>query len=90
MPWCDPCDRFYNPNSVTSEGTCPTCGLALDASEVASAAAVRESTADKRPTVAAVGVDRTTRVPWHFWLMVGALALYLGWRLIQGIVLFVT
>jgi len=23
--------------------------------------------------------------PWHFWLVVIALALYLGWRLIQGV-----
>jgi len=25
------------------------------------------------------------KAPWHFWLLVIALALYLGWRLIQGI-----
>ncbi len=25
------------------------------------------------------------RVPWHFWLMLGVLVLYLGWRLVQGI-----
>lgn len=29
MPWCRDCDRFYNPNSVRSDGTCPTCGLRL-------------------------------------------------------------
>lgn len=26
MPWCDTCDRFYNPNSLEADGTCPTCG----------------------------------------------------------------
>lgn len=26
MPWCDTCDRFYNPNTLRSDGTCPTCG----------------------------------------------------------------
>ncbi len=26
MPWCDTCDRFYNPNSLQPDGTCPTCG----------------------------------------------------------------
>jgi hypothetical protein len=26
MPWCDPCDRFYNPTSLTEDGECPTCG----------------------------------------------------------------
>ncbi|MEZ5322580.1 MAG: hypothetical protein R2698_11020 [Microthrixaceae bacterium] len=25
------------------------------------------------------------KVPWHFWLLVIALAIYLGWRLVQGI-----
>ena len=25
------------------------------------------------------------KVPWHFWVLLGALVIYLGWRLIQGI-----
>ncbi len=25
------------------------------------------------------------KIPWHFWLLVVALVIYLGWRLIQGI-----
>ncbi len=25
-----------------------------------------------------------TKAPWHFWLMVVALVMYLGWRLLQG------
>jgi hypothetical protein len=29
--------------------------------------------------------DAATRVPWHFWLLVVALVIYLGWRLVQGI-----
>jgi len=24
-------------------------------------------------------------VPWHFWLLLGALVIYLGWRAIQGV-----
>jgi hypothetical protein len=24
------------------------------------------------------------KIPWHFWLLVGALGIYLGWRVIQG------
>ena len=27
-----------------------------------------------------------TKAPWHFWLMVIALVVYLGWRLIEGVV----
>ncbi len=29
MPHCDTCERFYNPNSVRPDGTCPTCGRQL-------------------------------------------------------------
>jgi len=29
--------------------------------------------------------DAAPKVPWHFWLLLGALVLYLGWRLIEGI-----
>ena len=23
MPYCDDCDRFYNPNTLTDDGDCP-------------------------------------------------------------------
>ena len=26
MPWCETCDRFYNPNNVAPDGTCVACG----------------------------------------------------------------
>ena len=26
MPHCETCDRFYNPNSLKTDGTCPVCG----------------------------------------------------------------
>jgi hypothetical protein len=29
MPWCDDCSRFYNPNSMPPDGTCPSCGAVL-------------------------------------------------------------
>lgn len=30
------------------------------------------------------------KVPWHFWLFVGAAGIYLGWRLLQGVWWLVT
>ena len=37
------------------------------------------------PTCGAIiGDPPSTRVPWHFWVLVVALSIYLGWRLIQG------
>ncbi|WP_420637905.1 hypothetical protein [Candidatus Poriferisocius sp.] len=29
MPWCEPCERFWNPGSVTADGACPTCGAVV-------------------------------------------------------------
>jgi hypothetical protein len=26
------------------------------------------------------------KIPWHFWVMVAAAAIYLGWRAIQGLI----
>ena len=58
MPWCDDCQRFWNPNTMPAEGTCPTCGRVL---------------APPR------------RTPWHFKLLLAATALYLAFRLWEGL-----
>ncbi|NNE73350.1 MAG: hypothetical protein HKN26_06790 [Acidimicrobiales bacterium] len=68
MPWCEPCDRFYNPNSVTVEGHCPTCDSEITETE---------------PSEAAATAREPVKVPWHFWLMVAGAGLYLGFRLLQ-------
>lgn len=26
MPWCDECDRFWSPNTLKVDGSCPVCG----------------------------------------------------------------
>lgn len=64
MPWCETCERFYNPKSVAPDGTCMTCGRFI-ADEDADAA------------------SESSGIPWHFWVLVVALILYLGWRLIE-------
>jgi len=30
MPWCEPCERFWNPVSITQTGECPTCGSPVE------------------------------------------------------------
>ena len=69
MPWCETCNRFYNPGSLAPDGTCATCGRFI---------------ADPADD------EDDTKVPWHFWLLVGALVIYLGWRLIEVIIWAVT
>lgn len=76
MPWCEPCQTFYNPGSVADEGTCPTCGEPLEVGDVAHQHA---ETLQEQAEVA--------KVPWHFWVGVVAVVIYLGWRVIQGFLL---
>jgi len=62
MPWCDDCDRFYNPSTLAEDGTCPEGHHVAEPPE-----------------------EPDAKIPWHFWLLVIALVIYLGWRLVQGI-----
>lgn len=72
MPWCDGCDRFYNPNTLRADGTCPTCGRQV---------------ADPAPVDADAGrAAERDRAPWHFKVLVAATAAYLGWRLVEGVI----
>jgi hypothetical protein len=59
MPWCEDCSKFWNPNSLPPDGTCPTCGRII-------------------------AEPPDTKVPWHFWGLLAALVLYLGYRVVQG------
>ena len=74
MPWCEECDRFYTPSTLSTVGDCPEGHHVADAAEVA---ALDQSAADD-----AAG-EQKLRVPWHFWLLVAVLVVYLGYRLIQ-------
>ena len=38
------------------------------------------------PAIPAIQADGLSeRIPWHFWLLVAAATVYLGWRAMQGI-----
>ncbi|MEM1333468.1 MAG: hypothetical protein AAGG08_08425 [Actinomycetota bacterium] len=71
MPWCEPCAKYYTPNSVADDGSCPQCGRRLHAPEGAEAT---PSPLD----------DETA--PWHFKLLVTMTVLYLGWRIVDLVV----
>jgi hypothetical protein len=61
VPHCEDCDKFWNPNSLPPDGTCPTCGKLIG------------------------DPPESFKVPWHFWILIAATMIYLGWRLLQGI-----
>jgi hypothetical protein len=69
VPWCPTCDRYLAPPTVRTDGSCPTCGAAVDAGGARTAAPDTDSLS----------------LPWHFKVLAGALALYLGYRAFQGI-----
>jgi hypothetical protein len=71
VPWCATCDRFLSPPTVRADGTCPTCGRAVDG----------EHTHGSVPTTG----ERRASLPWHLWLLAVAVAVYLGFRAWQGI-----
>jgi uncharacterized paraquat-inducible protein A len=31
MPWCEECAKYYTPNSMNEDGSCPRCGDAIGA-----------------------------------------------------------
>lgn len=70
VPWCETCDRFYNPNTLQADGSCRTCGR-----PVAPAERTVRTEAEGRP-----------KAPWHFKLLVAATVIYLAYRLVQGVI----
>jgi hypothetical protein len=30
MPFCDHCDKYWTPNSMNEDGSCPRCGAILE------------------------------------------------------------
>ncbi len=86
MPWCEPCERYYTPNALAADGSCPSCGRPVaahapdEADDAPSHGMAHETRAE------ALGADgRQAKVPWHFWLLLAAVVGYLAWRAIQGV-----
>jgi hypothetical protein len=71
VPWCPDCDRFYNPNSLTTVGACPTCGRALGEDAPAKPEKLRKFSDEP--------------APWHFQVLLACGSVYLGFLLFQGI-----
>jgi hypothetical protein len=79
VPWCETCSRFLSPSTVHTDGSCPTCGRPVDAGN---ARAPLVATETESPEARA---DDHPPIPWHLWLLVIALVIYLGFRAWQGI-----
>ncbi len=76
VPWCPTCDRFLSPPTVNEDGTCPTCGAAVDPGKAAPATDDLDAPAE--------GKGRW-QIPWHVKALLGVFAIYLGYRTFQGL-----
>lgn len=88
MPWCEACDRFYTPSTLSAQGDCPEGHHVADPGTVppiVQSAAPPRGQDEGGDGAAGPGEEPRAKVPWHFWLLVAAVVLYLGWRLVQGI-----
>jgi hypothetical protein len=74
VPWCETCERFYNPNTLEADGTCPSCGRPV-------AQPAPDGPVPPPPTDTVEGPG----APWHFKVLIAVTAVYLGYRLFQGI-----
>lgn len=70
MPWCPDCDQYLAPSAVQGDGSCPTCGHAVDPGGLA-----KEQATD----------EEHNPIPWHLKLLTIAVVLYLGFRAWQGV-----
>lgn len=70
MPWCGPCQRYFNPTGLAPDGTCPACGEPVEIPERADGSAETPA-------------EEPERAPWHFWAVVVATVVYVGWRIVQ-------
>jgi hypothetical protein len=68
MPWCETCSRFYNPNSLGPDGSCPTCGRVV---------------AEPPDPGEAAGDKPKEKAPWHFKVLLVLIVVYLTYRFIQ-------
>jgi hypothetical protein len=74
VPWCESCDRFLSPSTVAVDGTCPTCGAPVEAGKAHGEVDHVDDVDEDSPAL-----------PWHLWLLLAALAIYLGYRAFQGL-----
>jgi hypothetical protein len=84
MPWCDACSKYYAPNGLQPDGTCPACGRLVAAPPSVGEGGARARVGG-RPGEVDVDGDVEVKAPWHFKLLVVSAAAYQLWRAWQGV-----
>jgi len=83
MPFCRDCAKYWTPSAMNTNGSCPRCDRVLEVSPESATQRhlVSASYMDLKKLAAGPGQEEL-RAPWHFKLLVVALVLYLGWRIV--------
>ena len=76
MPWCEECAKYWTPNAMNEDGTCPSCGRSVEAQRITA------KNVDVKK-LAAGDDEEQAKAPWHFKVLMVLLALYLGWRVVD-------
>ena len=80
MPWCEECAKYLAPSAMNVDGSCPSCSRLVSTTSVNGS--ITSNNLDLK-NLARGSNDEDVSVPWHFKLLVGALVMYLTWRLIE-------
>lgn len=83
MPYCADCAKYWTPSAMGKDGSCPNCHRVLE--NPARQGRPASYTADNLDLkkLAAGESDEDPRAPWHFKVLVVALIVYLGWRVVD-------
>ena len=82
MPFCEDCAKYWAPSAMREDGSCPTCGRPVDHGALASdSSTIAPASIDGKSIRELAGKE--AKAPWHFKLLVVALVVYLGWRLVS-------
>jgi hypothetical protein len=76
VPWCEECAKYFAPSAMREDGSCPSCGRAIEAPQPITAKNINLK------QLAQGDSDEDASAPWHFKLLMVMLAGYLGWRVI--------
>lgn len=82
MPWCEECAKYFAPSSMTDDGKCPQCGRVAQLPD-AHGKITAKNLDLKKLARGESEEDAATKAPWHFKMLVGALVLYLSWRVVD-------
>ena len=71
------------PSALNADGSCPQCGREVPVATIHGRVTAKNLDLKKLARSGIGGSDDEVSVPWHFKLLVGALVVYLSWRVVQ-------